>query len=71
MKIQTIESQHRRDFVAIYECEHCGHTHKASGYDDAYFHHKVIPVMECGKCGKTAGSSYRPLTTKYAEGQQV
>lgn len=43
MKIKTIESQHRRDFYAIYECEHCGHEHKGSGYDDANFHQNVVP----------------------------
>lgn len=26
MKIQEITSQHRRDFYAIFECEHCGAT---------------------------------------------
>jgi len=28
MKIKKIVSQHRRDFIAIYECEHCGHEEK-------------------------------------------
>ena len=71
MKIQKIESQSRRDFYAIYECEHCGHTKKGSGYDDAYFHQNVIPKMKCEKCGKTAGEDYRALSTKYPEGMQV
>lgn len=65
MKIKTIESQHRRDFTAIYECEHCGHTIRNRGYDDANFHENVIPAMPCEKCGKTAAENYRPLTTKY------
>lgn len=26
MRIQRKIRQHRRDFTAIYECEHCGHT---------------------------------------------
>ncbi len=65
MKIKTITSQHRRDFTAIYECEHCSHTKKGSGYDDANFHQNVIPEMKCPKCGKSAGADYRPLTTKY------
>lgn len=25
MKIKEIISQNRRDFTAIYQCEHCGH----------------------------------------------
>jgi len=65
MKIQKIISQHRRDFWAIYECEHCGFTKKMMGYDDDNFHNYVIPNMECGKCGKISPKDYRPLTTKY------
>lgn len=71
MKIKTILKQHRRDFTAIYECEHCGTQKRASGYDDAYFHGTVIPAMKCSNCGLTAGEDYRPLTTKYAEGEVV
>lgn len=55
MKIKQIISQHRRDFTAIYECQHCGHEERGSGYDDAYFHTQVIPGMKCSKCGKTGG----------------
>lgn len=71
MKIKRIISQHRRDFTAEYECEHCGHVEKGSGYDDAFFHQKVIPTMVCKKCAKTADANYRPLTTKYPEGYQI
>lgn len=67
MKIQKIESQNRRDFYAIYECEHCGHTERSYGYDDANFHQNVIPNMKCKECGKTAGDDYRPLATKYPD----
>ena len=66
MKIKEITSQSRRDFSAIYECEHCGETRTGQGYDDDNFHVNVIPNMECKKCGKKAGDTYRPLTTKYA-----
>jgi len=65
MKIKEITSQYRRDFNAVYECEHCGYTHTGSGYDDDYFHRTVIPNMTCPKCGKKAPEDYRPLTTKY------
>jgi ribosomal protein L37AE/L43A len=65
MRIRTIKSQHRRDFAAIYECEHCGHSYEGRGYDDDNFHKNVIPNWPCEKCGKKADESYRPLTTKY------
>jgi ribosomal protein L37AE/L43A len=71
MKIKEILSQHRRDFRAIYECEHCEHKVESHGYDDANFHQNVIPKMECKECGKTSGEDYRPLTTKHAEGETV
>jgi len=71
MKIKKILNQHRRDFTAIYECEHCENEHEGTGYDDAFFHCSVIPSMKCSKCNKTAGDEYRPLTTKYAEGVQL
>ena len=65
MKIKKIISQHRRDFTAIYECEHCGFTEKRGGYDDDNFHLNVIPNMECKECKKKSPEDYRPLTTKY------
>lgn len=71
MKIKKILSQNRRDFKAIYECEHCGHTQDGYGYDDNYFHSEVIPNMTCQKCNKKAAEDYRPLQTKYPEGFQI
>jgi transcription elongation factor Elf1 len=72
MKIKTITSQHRRDFSAILECEHCGHTQELnSGYDDDNYHRNVIPKFKCGECGKPAPENYRPLTTKYDANQIV
>jgi len=65
VKIKKITSQTRRDFWAIYECEHCGHEEKGSGYDDANFHQNVIPKMQCKACGLQASEDYRPLATKY------
>lgn len=67
MKIQKIESQSRRDFYAVYECEHCGHTQRGSGYDDDNFHLNVIPKMKCPECGKVALENYRPMRTKYPD----
>lgn len=71
MKIKQIISQHRRDFKAIYECEHCGDTHEGSGYDDDNFHRNVIPAWPCEKCGKKSGDDYRPLATKYGPDEVV
>lgn len=71
MRIKEITSQHRRDFRAIYECQHCEHTHEGVGYDDQHFHANVVPEMVCPKCGKKAPSDYRPLTTKYQAHQTV
>lgn len=71
MRIKKIISQYRRDFQAVYECEHCGHTMKGYGYDDDFFHNEVIPNKVCSKCGKKAGENYRPLATKYPDGMQV
>ena len=71
MKIKAILSQHRRDFSAEYECQHCGHIDIGTGYDDDNFHRNVIPNMSCAKCGKKAPATYRPLTTKYLEGEVI
>jgi ribosomal protein L37AE/L43A len=71
MKIKAIESQTRRDFYAVYECEHCGATKRGPGYDDAYFHQKVIPTMKCEACEKVAPEAYRGLAPKYPEHQLV
>ena len=68
MKIDTIVNQHRRDFNAIYRCEHCDHVTKPNyGYDDENFHKNVIPQMECPKCHEIAPTNYRPLTPKYPD----
>lgn len=72
MKIKEITYQHRRDFKAIYVCEHCGYeTPEQWGYDDANFHNNVIPKMICENCGKTADEKYRPLAPKYPEWVQI
>ena len=71
MRIKEITSQSRRDFRAVYVCEHCDHEVTGSGYDDGNFHVNVIPRMKCTKCGKTAADNYRPLATKYPDGMRV
>ena len=69
MKIKEILEQSRRDFTAIYVCEHCGSEEKGDGYDDTNFHQNVIPNMKCDKCGKISPENYRPLATKYPDGE--
>jgi ribosomal protein L37AE/L43A len=71
MKIKQITSQNRRDFSAVYECEHCGATETGYGYDDDNFHRNVIPGMKCKACGKTAAEDYRPMGTRYAAHEVV
>jgi len=71
MKIKTILRQHRRDFYAIYVCEHCAHEYQSSGYDDDNFHRNVIPSFRCPKCDKTSAPDYNPLTPRYPEGMQI
>lgn len=52
MKIQKIVNQIGRDFYALMECEHCCRVQEMNhGYDDAFFHDKVIPAMKCKACG--------------------
>lgn len=70
MKIKKITSQNRRDFTAIYICEHCGYEETRSGYDDNYFHNHVIPNMSCEKCNKKA-KDYIPRSPKYDDLQEV
>lgn len=71
MKIKKIISQHRRDFRAIYECEHCEYEYESSGYDDTNFHQNIIPNFKCPFCGKKASNLYRLLTTKYSQHQII
>ncbi len=71
MFILKIIDQIRRDFTAIYKCEHCGHEYEGKGYDDSYYHEKVVPNMKCPKCNKKASEDYRPRTTKYPDSQTI
>ena len=75
MKIKKIVSQHRRDFIAVMECEYCGHQEMDnSGYDDRYYHDTVIPNMKCGKCSESTiskGGEIERTATRYPEGFQI
>jgi ribosomal protein L37AE/L43A len=46
-------TQYRRDFTGIYKCESCGYKQESGGYDDDYYHRKVIPAMRCRMCKAT------------------
>jgi hypothetical protein len=53
MKIQRITFQMGNDFAAIMECEHCGAAQELkTGYNDNYYHSRVIPAMTCRACGR-------------------
>ena len=65
MKIKQITSRNRRDFYAIYICEHCDHERSGDGYDDDFFHNMVIPRKVCEKCEKNSADDYQPIATKY------
>lgn len=68
MRIKTILHQRRRDFTAIYECEHCGFECRGEGYNDVNFHENIVPEIQCPFCEKRADKTYRHLKTKYPEG---
>lgn len=54
MRIKNITFQLRNDFRAVLECEHCASTQELkSGYNDAYYHDKVLPTIKCNKCRKS------------------
>jgi len=62
MKIKTITNEHRNDFSAIMECEHCWDEFKlTSGYHDNHYHTKVIPGMYCKTCGLNRAGEAKPI----------
>lgn len=73
MYISKILSQFRRDFTALYKCEHCGHEREMSGgYDDDNYHENVVPILVCEKCGKSADlSTFKPRKPKYPKSMEV
>lgn len=61
MTIKEIISQNRNDFTAIMVCEHCEVESKNSnGYNDHYYHTRVIPGMHCKSCGKNRAGKLDP-----------
>lgn len=52
LKIKEITDRLGRDFTATIECEHCSNLQQlTTGYDDAFYHDKVIPSIFCNHCG--------------------
>jgi hypothetical protein len=65
MKIKQITSQHRNDYSAIMECEHCTHTQEDKyGYFDNNYMENVIPAMTCQNCGKNRAGEITLLEKK-------
>jgi len=54
VKIKKITDKNKRDFKAIFICEHCGNEEERFGHDDTFFHTKIIPNMQCEKCGQAS-----------------
>lgn len=53
MKIKEVTWQHRNDFHATLECEHCANEQELrTGYNDVYYHTKVLPSITCKSCKK-------------------
>jgi len=71
MFIKEILSQHRRDFLALYKCEHCGEEEPYGGYDDSNFHNNVVPTMICESCGKHQEDRLTPLQPRYPAGYVI
>ena len=62
MKIKQITNQHRNDFCAILECEHCQHEAQlTTGYHDDFYHRAVVPSMLCGRCGLNRAGTTEPV----------
>lgn len=60
MKIERITWQSGNDFYADMVCQLCGHHQELkTGYNDQYYHSKVIPAMECEKCGMSTNKWYK------------
>jgi hypothetical protein len=53
MKIKKVIDRIRYDFSAILQCEHCENEQRlGTGYDDIFYHERVIPEITCKECGK-------------------
>lgn len=60
MKIKQLLQEHRNDFSALMECEHCGAVQmNGAGYHDNHYHTRVIPAMHCATCFKNRAGEIR------------
>ncbi len=71
MHIVSMISQHRRDFTANFECEHCLTTAEITGYDDWNYHQNVVPAIKCKHCGEISPPEYVPRVTMYPEDMNI
>lgn len=71
MYIKQFLRQYRRDFRAVFACEHCGFEEHRDGYDDSNFHDNVVPDMTCPRCQKKAGQDYRPYKPKHPDNMHL
>lgn len=62
MKIFKINSQSTTAFLADLICEYCGNVKiNVLGYDDDFFHEKIMPIMKCEKCGSKTRNKGKQL----------
>ena len=61
MEIKTYTFEHRNDFKAILECEHCGHEQPLNnGYNDDFYFEHVLPKIACKSCGRSTNEAHDP-----------
>lgn len=54
-------STNRNDFTATLICEHCNNEqHLGSGYNDGFYHEKVLPSITCRSCNKDRSGTIPP-----------
>ena len=60
MKIISLDQGNGRDLYGMMKCEHCNTSARLSGgYNDAFWHEKVLPAFHCKECGKNRAGELR------------
>lgn len=60
MKIHKLENGNGRDLYGTLECEHCAaHEPLRGGYNDGFWHTRVLPAFHCKTCGKNRAGELR------------
>lgn len=69
MKIISLRDGNGRDLYGMIQCEHCNVEDKLSGgYNDSFWHDKVLPAFHCKSCGKNRNGELKSdETTKQNE----